>query len=136
MAHHRAQKPACKTLRTWGNIYSSKSSKSCRTIRFAIGRMLRGQGLFLGAELVQDRAPRASGRRRRLQAVVGRICYAQGVINWGDHRFGTGRTNIIGFQALVDRGKKTDIDQSLPAVGAMGRGVIGAISTALALSAD
>lgn len=81
---------------------------------------VRGKGLFLGAELVQDRDSRIPAEEKMVQAVVG-DCMAQGVIIGATNRSLPGYNNTLCFSpALI--ATKDDIDQILYAVdGALKR---------------
>ncbi len=81
---------------------------------------VRGKGLFLGAELVQDRDSRTPAEEKMVQAVVG-DCMAQGVIIGATNRSLPGYNNTLCFSpALI--ATKDDIDQILSAVdGALNR---------------
>jgi len=81
---------------------------------------VRGKGLFLGAELVEDRDSRVPVPEKRAQAVVA-DCMAQGVIIGVTNRSIPGYNNTLCFSpALIAR--KDDIDHILDAVdGALGR---------------
>jgi taurine-pyruvate aminotransferase len=81
---------------------------------------VRGKGLFLGAELVQDRDSRTPAEEKMVQAVVG-DCMAQGVIIGATNRSLPGYNNTLCFSpALI--ATKDDIDQILYAVdGALKR---------------
>ncbi|WP_323770527.1 aspartate aminotransferase family protein [Antarctobacter sp.] len=81
---------------------------------------VRGKGLFLGAELVSDRATKDPVAEAKVQAVVG-DCMAQGVIIGATNRSVPGRNNTLCFSpALI--ATKDDIDEILTAVdGALGR---------------
>jgi taurine-pyruvate aminotransferase len=85
----------------------------------AIGQV-RGKGLFLGAELVEDRDTRAPMPEARVQAVV-KDCMEQGVIIGMTNRSLPGKNNTLCFSpALIAR--KDDIDHICDAVdSAMGR---------------
>ena len=75
---------------------------------------VRGKGLFLGAELVEDRASRAPVAEKLAQAVVG-DCNAQGVIIGVTNRSIPGYNNTLCFSpALI--ATKDDIDQIVAAV--------------------
>ena len=79
-----------------------------------------GLGLFLGAELVADRATKEPAPEAKVQAVVA-DCMAQGVIIGATNRSVPGRNNTLCFSpALI--ATKDDIDQIVSAVdGALGR---------------
>ena len=81
---------------------------------------VRGKGLFLGAELVEDRDTRAPAKEKLVQAVVG-DCMQQGVIIGMTNKSLPGKNNTLCFSpALI--AKKDDIDQIIAAVdGALGR---------------
>jgi taurine-pyruvate aminotransferase len=81
---------------------------------------VRGKGLFLGAELVADRASREPVQEKMAQAVVA-DCMAQGVIIGVTNRSVPGRNNTLCFSpALI--ATPDDIDQITNAVdGALGR---------------
>jgi taurine-pyruvate aminotransferase len=81
---------------------------------------VRGKGLFLGAELVEDHDSRAPVHEKMAQAVVG-DCMQQGVIIGMTNRSLPGKNNTLCFSpALI--AKKDDIDQIISAVdGALGR---------------
>ncbi|MGJ8616033.1 MAG: aspartate aminotransferase family protein [Sulfitobacter sp.] len=85
----------------------------------AIGQV-RGKGLFLGAELVEDRDTRAAVHEKMASAVVG-DCMQQGVIIGMTNRSLPGKNNTLCFSpALI--AKKDDIDQIIAALdGALGR---------------
>ncbi len=85
----------------------------------AIGQV-RGKGLFLGAELVEDRETRAAVHEKMAAAVVG-DCMQQGVIIGMTNRSLPGKNNTLCFSpALI--AKKDDIDQIISALdGALGR---------------
>jgi len=85
----------------------------------AIGQV-RGKGLFLGAELVEDRDSRAAVHEKMAAAVVG-DCMQQGVIIGMTNRSLPGKNNTLCFSpALI--AKKDDIDQIISALdGALGR---------------
>ncbi|MCT4607703.1 MAG: aminotransferase class III-fold pyridoxal phosphate-dependent enzyme [Pelagimonas sp.] len=85
----------------------------------AIGDV-RGKGLFLGAELVQDRDSRTPWDEAKVQAVVA-DCAAQGVIIGATNRSVPGYNNTLCFSpALI--ATKDDIDQIVGAVDeALGR---------------
>ncbi|WP_371153367.1 aspartate aminotransferase family protein [Jannaschia sp. 2305UL9-9] len=80
----------------------------------------RGKGLFLGAELVQDRDSREPADEKKVQAVVA-DCMAQGVIIGATNRSVPGYNNTLCFSpALI--ATKDDIDEIIAAVdGALGR---------------
>ena len=88
--------------------------------RHAVIGDVRGKGLFLGAELVSDRATKDPVPEAQVQAVVG-DCMAQGVIIGATNRSVPGRNNTLCFSpALI--ATKDDIDEILSAVdGALGR---------------
>ena len=81
---------------------------------------VRGKGLFLGAELVDDRDTRAPVHESKAQAVVG-DCMQQGVIIGMTNRSLPGKNNTLCFSpALI--ATKDDIDQIITSVdGALGR---------------
>jgi taurine-pyruvate aminotransferase len=81
---------------------------------------VRGKGLFLGAELVEDRKTRVPSKEKLVQAVVG-DCMQQGVIIGMTNKSLPGMNNTLCFSpALI--AKKDDIDQIITAVdGALGR---------------
>ena len=81
---------------------------------------VRGKGLFLGAELVQDRESRAPVDEKQAQAVVA-DCMQQGVIIGVTNRSLPGKNNTLCFSpALI--AQKDDIDHIVDAVdGALGR---------------
>lgn len=81
---------------------------------------VRGKGLFLGAELVEDRDSRAPVHESKAQAVVG-DCMQQGVIIGMTNRSLPGKNNTLCFSpALI--ASKDDINQIITAVdGALGR---------------
>ena len=81
---------------------------------------VRGKGLFLGAELVQDRESRAPVDEKQAQAVVA-DCMQPGVIIGVTNRSLPGKNNTLCFSpALIAR--KDDIDHIVDAVdGALGR---------------
>ena len=81
---------------------------------------VRGKGLFLGAELVEDRETRAPMAEKRVQKVVG-DCMQQGIIIGATNRSVPGYNNTLCFSpALI--ATKDDIDQIIDAVdGALGR---------------
>ncbi len=88
--------------------------------RHAVIGQARGKGLFLGAELVKDRATREPMDEARVQAVV-KDCMAQGVIIGATNRSLPGKNNTLCFSpALI--ATKDDIDEILTAVdGALTR---------------
>ncbi|MFK7868815.1 MAG: aspartate aminotransferase family protein [Roseobacter sp.] len=88
--------------------------------RYEVIGQVRGKGLFLGAELVQDRESRAPMQETRVQAIV-KDCMAQGVIIGATNRSLPGKNNTLCFSpALI--ATKDDIDQIVDAVdGALGR---------------
>ncbi|WP_187428150.1 Hypotaurine/taurine--pyruvate aminotransferase [Roseobacter fucihabitans] len=81
---------------------------------------VRGKGLFIGAELVEDRDTRAPVSEKMVQAVVG-DCMAQGIIIGATNRSLPGKNNTLCFSpALI--AKKDDIDHICAAVdAALGR---------------
>jgi taurine-pyruvate aminotransferase len=81
---------------------------------------VRGKGLFLGAELIEDRDTRAPMAEKRVQKVVG-DCMSQGIIIGATNRSVPGYNNTLCFSpALI--ATKDDIDQIIDAVdGALGR---------------
>jgi taurine-pyruvate aminotransferase len=81
---------------------------------------VRGKGLFLGAELVEDRETRAPVHESKAQAVCG-DCMQQGVIIGMTNRSLPGMNNTLCFSpALI--ATKDDIDQIITSVdGALGR---------------
>jgi taurine-pyruvate aminotransferase len=85
----------------------------------AIGQV-RGKGLFLGAELVTDRATKECLPEKTVGAIVA-DCMEQGVIIGATNRSLPGKNNTLCFSpALICT--KDDIDQIITAVdGAMGR---------------
>ncbi|MEO0751048.1 MAG: aminotransferase class III-fold pyridoxal phosphate-dependent enzyme [Pseudomonadota bacterium] len=77
---------------------------------------VRGKGLFLGAELVADRASKDPVDEKKAQAVVG-DCMAQGVVIGVTNRSIPGFNNTLCFSpALI--ATKDDIDEILTAVDA------------------
>ena len=75
---------------------------------------VRGKGLFIGAELVSDRADRTPVDEKRVQAVVG-DCMAQGVIIGATNRSVPGFNNTLCFSpALI--ATADDIDEITDAV--------------------
>lgn len=81
---------------------------------------VRGKGLFVGAELVEDRTTRAPVTEKVIQAVVG-DCMQQGVIIGATNRSVPGKNNTLCFSpALI--AQKDDIDHICSAVdAALGR---------------
>jgi len=74
---------------------------------------VRGKGLFLGAELVADRASKEPVPEKQVQAVVG-DCMAQGVVIGATNRSIPGFNNTLCYSpALIAR--KDDIDQIIEA---------------------
>lgn len=88
--------------------------------KYACIGQVRGKGLFIGAELVEDRDTRAPVAEKLVQAVVG-DCMKQGVIIGATNRSLPGKNNTLCFSpALI--AKKDDIDHICDAVdGALGR---------------
>ncbi|MGR3509282.1 MAG: aminotransferase family protein [Sulfitobacter sp.] len=88
--------------------------------KYSVIGQVRGKGLFLGAELVEDRSTRVPVSEKQVQAVVA-DCMAQGVIIGATNRSLPGKNNTLCFSpALI--AKKDDIDEIIAAVdGAMGR---------------
>ena len=77
---------------------------------------VRGKGLFLGAELVDDRQTRQPVDEKKAQAVVA-DCMAQGVVIGVTNRSLPGKNNTLCFSpALIAR--KDDIDHIISAVDA------------------
>ncbi|HKK97310.1 MAG TPA: aminotransferase class III-fold pyridoxal phosphate-dependent enzyme, partial [Marivita sp.] len=81
---------------------------------------VRGKGLFLGAELVEDRETRKPMAEARVQKVVG-DCMQQGIIIGATNRSLPGYNNTLCFSpALI--ATKDDIDQIITSVDdALGR---------------
>jgi len=81
---------------------------------------VRGKGLFLGAELVQDRTTKEPAPEAKVQAVVG-DCMGQGLIIGATNRSVPGKNNTLCFSpALI--ATKDDIDQIVEGVdGALTR---------------
>ena len=81
---------------------------------------VRGKGLFLGLELVQDRDSREPVPEAKVQAVTA-DCMANGVIIGATNRSIPGKNNVLCFSpALI--ATKDDIDEIIAAVGgALGR---------------
>lgn len=81
---------------------------------------VRGKGLFVGAELVEDRTTRAPVTEKVIQAVVS-DCMQQGVIIGATNRSVPGKNNTLCFSpALI--AQKDDIDHICSAVdAALGR---------------
>ncbi|MBM1633252.1 aminotransferase class III-fold pyridoxal phosphate-dependent enzyme [Sulfitobacter mediterraneus] len=88
--------------------------------KHAVIGQVRGKGLFLGAELVDDRDSRAPVAESLVQKVVG-DCMQQGVIIGATNRSLPGKNNTLCFSpALI--ATKDDINQIVSAVdGALGR---------------
>lgn len=88
--------------------------------KHAVIGQVRGKGLFLGAELVDDRDSRAPVAENLVQQVVG-DCMQQGVIIGATNRSLPGKNNTLCFSpALI--ATKDDINQIVSAVdGALGR---------------
>ncbi|KAJ04428.1 aspartate aminotransferase family protein [Sulfitobacter mediterraneus] len=88
--------------------------------KHAVIGQVRGKGLFLGAELVEDRASRAPVAEGLVQQIVG-DCMQQGVIIGATNRSLPGKNNTLCFSpALI--ATKDDINQIVSAVdGALGR---------------
>ena len=85
-----------------------------------IEQFVRGKGLFLGAELVEDRDSKSPMPEKRVGAVVA-DCMQQGVIIGATNRSLPGKNNTLCFSpALI--ATKDDIDQIVDAMdGALGR---------------
>jgi taurine-pyruvate aminotransferase len=88
--------------------------------RHAVIGDVRGKGLFLGAELVEDRETRKPMAEKRVQKVVA-DCMQQGIIIGATNRSLPGYNNTLCFSpALI--ATKDDIDQIITAVDdALGR---------------
>ncbi|KEJ90888.1 aminotransferase family protein [Sulfitobacter donghicola] len=88
--------------------------------KHAVIGQARGKGLFLGAELVEDRASKTPMSEKMVGAVVA-DCMQQGVIIGATNRSVPGKNNTLCFSpALI--ATKDDIDQIIGAVdGALGR---------------
>ncbi|WP_120503968.1 aspartate aminotransferase family protein [Sulfitobacter mediterraneus] len=88
--------------------------------KHAVIGQVRGKGLFLGAELVEDRDSRTPVAEGLVQQVVG-DCMQQGVIIGATNRSLPGKNNTLCFSpALI--ATKDDINQIVSAVdGALGR---------------
>jgi taurine-pyruvate aminotransferase len=88
--------------------------------KYSVIGQVRGKGLFLGAELVEDRSTRVPVAEKLVQAVVA-DCMAQGVIIGATNRSLPGKNNTLCFSpALI--AQKDDIDQIITSVdGALGR---------------
>ncbi|WP_319799782.1 aminotransferase family protein [Roseobacter weihaiensis] len=88
--------------------------------KYACIGQVRGKGLFIGAELVEDRETRKPVAENLVQAVVG-DCMQQGVIIGATNRSLPGKNNTLCFSpALI--ATKDDIDHICDAVeGALGR---------------
>ncbi len=88
--------------------------------RHAVIGDVRGKGLFLGAELVADRASREPAEEKRVQAVVA-DCMAQGVIIGATNRSVPGYNNTLCFSPAMIA-TRDDIDEIIGAVdGALTR---------------
>lgn len=90
------------------------------TDKHAVIGQVRGKGLFLGAELVEDRDSKSAMPEKLVGAVVA-DCMQNGVIIGATNRSIPGRNNTLCFSpALI--ATKDDIDQIVSAVdGALGR---------------
>ena len=90
------------------------------TDKHAVVGQVRGKGLFLGAELVEDRTSKAPVSEKMVGAVVA-DCMQNGVIIGATNRSLPGKNNTLCFSpALI--ATKDDIDQIVSAVdGALGR---------------
>jgi len=88
--------------------------------RHAVIGDVRGKGLFLGAELVEDRETRTPMAEKRVQKVVA-DCMSQGIIIGATNRSVPGYNNTLCFSpALI--ATKDDIDQIIASVDeALGR---------------
>ena len=88
--------------------------------RHAVIGNVRGKGLFLGAELVEDRETRKPMAEGRVQKIVG-DCMQQGVVIGATNRSLPGYNNTLCFSpALI--ATKDDIDQIVASVDeALGR---------------
>jgi len=88
--------------------------------RHAVIGDVRGKGLFLGAELVEDRETRKPMAEKRVQKVVA-DCMSQGIIIGATNRSVPGYNNTLCFSpALI--ATKDDIDQIIASVDeALGR---------------
>ena len=82
--------------------------------KHAVIGQVRGKGLFLGAELVEDRESRKPMQEARVQNVV-KDCMAQGVIIGATNRSLPGKNNTLCFSpALI--AQKDDIDHIVASV--------------------
>ena len=91
-----------------GRAYDGQSAHRFQDKHAVIGDV-RGKGLFIGAELVSDRASREPAEEKMVQAVVA-DCMAQGVIIGATNRSLPGFNNTLCFSpALI--ATASDIDQ-------------------------
>ncbi|WP_299564908.1 aminotransferase class III-fold pyridoxal phosphate-dependent enzyme [uncultured Sulfitobacter sp.] len=88
--------------------------------KYSVIGQVRGKGLFLGAELVEDRDTKVPVTERLIQAVVG-DCMQQGVMIGATNRSLPGKNNTLCFSPSLIM-TKDDVNQIITAVdGAMGR---------------